>query len=186
MAKLTYSIGYGGKLHTMDGTSKDEVLSKAIQFHKENNINYSMMELSKAIDRQSKISHQKKKITLTEAIHGAKAVLKYTSGKNAGESEINRRASICLQCPIQDEIGGCRSCGLAGTIAKFVNTIRSSMKLEAPIPAGIRELYCGHCKCSLALIVVTQMDGFVEEDPKENAKRPDMCWLKTTSTSYKP
>lgn len=186
MDKFKYSIGYGGALKRFSGSNKEVLLSEVVQFHRENNINFNVEDLRRSIDRQSNIITRKKKLTLSEAIHGAKAVLKYTSGKNAGEAEIARRASICSQCPIKDEIGGCRSCGAAGAFAKFVNTVRTSMKLEAPIPSEIRELYCGHCKCSLALIVVTKMDGFYEESPEENSKRPDMCWLKKTSTSYKP
>ncbi len=176
-----YSIGHKGKLHEFSDANKDALLGQVVVFHRENNINFTINQLSKAIDRQSKIQTQKKKISLTDAIHGAKALLKYTSGKSVSNQEIERRSAICAKCTLMDRIGGCRSCGAAGAVAKFINTIRVSMKVQMQIPSEVRENYCGHCQCALALMVVTDLKDFREEDKAENAKRPDYCWLKTTN-----
>lgn len=185
MDNYKYSIGFSGKIHKFSSSNKESLIADVIRFHQENNINFSVVEIGRAIDRQSKIKTAVKKLSLADAINGAKAVLKYTTGKSESPSEIDRRSLICNACPLKQMISGCRSCGAAGAIAKFVNAVRVSMKVQAAIPSEIREQYCGHCGCALALLVVTKLEDFREEDPSTNTKRPDMCWLKTTSTSYK-
>lgn len=186
MAKFKYAIGHAGRLHKFEADHKQVVMVQAIDFMKKNNIKYSESELSAAIDRQSKILTAPKKLTLADAIHGAKAVLKYTTGASASTDEILRRSKICADCPLRSKVGGCMSCGAAGAIARFVNTVRSTMKVSTQIPSEVRSHYCNHCGCSLALIVVSKMDAFSFENDTKNNQRPDMCWLKRTSTSYIP
>ena len=185
MDKFKFSIGYNGKLYRFSHNSKDVLLSLIMRFHQENNINYSMIELSKAIDRQSKIVTAAKRLSLQDAIKGAQAVIKYGTGKSVSNEELFRRSMICKDCPLMKQIGGCRSCGAAGAIAKFINKIRSSYGLQMQIPPEVRENYCSFCGCSLALMTVTKIEDFKQEPESINSTRPDMCWLKTTSTSFK-
>ncbi len=184
MDKYRFSTGYEGKLHRFSHDSKDVLLSQVLQFHQKNNINYSMIELSKSIDRQSKIQVAQKKLTLADAIKGAQAVINYGVGKSVTNQELFRRSMICKDCPLMKQIGGCRSCGAAGMIAKFINKVRASYGLQSAIPPEVRENYCSFCGCSLALMTVTKIEDFKEEPESINSTRPDICWLKKTSTNY--
>ncbi len=184
MDRYKFSIGHNGKLHKFSHNSKDVLLSEVMRFHNENNINFNFIELSKSIDRQSKLVVAPKKITLQDAIKGAQAVIKYGTGSSVGNEELFRRSMICKACPLMKEIGGCRSCGAAGAIARFVNKIKSTYGLQMQIPPEVRENYCGFCGCSLALMVVTKLQDFKPEPDQINQTRPDSCWLKRTSTNF--
>lgn len=183
MSNFKYSIAWGGKLYKFSHENKAVLTSEVVNFFNRNNINFNSDDLSKAIDRQSSMIVRPKKIGLADAVTGAKALLRYTQGSAVSSSEITRRSEICKDCPLINRIGGCASCGAAGKIANFVSNIRSSLKLQDPIPDSVKSSYCGVCQCSLALMVPSKMDAF-NESIEKNSKRPDNCWLKTTSNNY--
>ena len=183
MNNYRYTFAYKGKVYRFESQSKDIVLSQLIEFHQKNNIIFDREKLSMSIDRQSKMAKPKKKVGIADAVVGAKALLRFTSGEAVSGSEMERRASICSQCPHISLISGCRSCGAAGAIAKLLNAVRAAHKLQYPIPVSVKEKYCSVCDCSLALMVPSKISAFAENDEK-NGKRPDNCWIKRTSQNY--
>ena len=184
MNKFKYSVGHKGVLHKFEGRNKHEVFEKAKDFLKKSNINFSPEDLMKAIERQSGYFVPDKKIGFNEAMTGAMAALKFTTGKSTSAKEIQRRSAICAACPLATSVGGCFSCGVGGKIAKIVTAIRSKKGSDIAIPSEIKNQYCGFCKCALPLMVVTKLEDFYPEAPELNARRPDYCWLKTTSINF--
>lgn len=183
MNEYTYAVAWNSKLYKFSNSNKAVLMDEVMTFLRKNNINYSDRDISKAIDRQSRIVSQKKRIGLAEAVSGAKAILRYTTGSSVESSEIQRRSAICAACPLINRLGGCAPCGAAGKIANFVSLLRSTLKLQEPIPNEVKSSYCGVCQCSLALMVVSKMDAF-NETTEQNGKRPDNCWVKKSSINY--
>lgn len=185
MNNYRYSFGWNGQLYKFSDADLDTLVVIVSEFLKKNNINYSNESLRASIIRQSSIANKKKRIGLAEAVSGAKALIRYTSGSTVSTAEIERRSNICKDCSLINKIGGCAPCGAAGKIANFVNTVRVSLKLEQPIPTSVKSSYCGVCDCSLALMVPSKMELFVEPESK-NLQRPDHCWVKRNSNNYIP
>jgi hypothetical protein len=185
MNNYRYNFGWRGSLYRFSNSNFDIIKAEVVSFLVKNNINYDPASLDKSILRQSSIADKKKRIGLAEAVSGAKALLRYASGSTASTLEIERRAGICKDCPLIDRIGGCAPCGAAGKIANFVNSLRTSLRLDQPIPSSIKSSYCGVCDCSLALMVPSKMSAFSESE-SQNLQRPDICWIKKTSTNYIP
>lgn len=159
--------------------------------YRQKGIHYNDQDLMAAIERQSNSklrSRQSlpivKKKTLTETIHGAKALIRYMGGQAVTEKELERRSLICNNCPLKDSVSDCMSCGGSGKVAAFINRIRRSKKVEGSIPESLRKKYCGMCGCSLPLLLVTQFKDFEVEDAQKNSARPDHCWLKKTSINF--
>jgi len=184
MNKSKYTVVHNGQLHSFNGTSRQEVFEKVVQFMKKSNINYSAEDLLKAIDRQSGIVTRPKQIGFNDAMTGALAIIKYTSGKSTSANAIVRRSNICAACPLATQVGGCFSCGVGGKIARVINTIRAKKGSEIAIPSEVKSKFCGFCKCALPMMVVTRVEDFHSEAPEVNQTRPDNCWLKTTSTNF--
>lgn len=180
-----YAEAYKGKLYKFQNEDKNALLAEVHSFFKKNNINFSNDLLLKAIDRQSKIKINPGKVTFQSAISGAMAVIRYTTGSSVSTAEMIRRSDICARCPMLSQISTCMACGGAGKIARFINGIRAAKKVESSIPSEVKASYCGVCSCSLALMVVTKIKDFHTESEAENRRRPDVCWLKTTSTNFK-
>lgn len=185
MNEYKYAIAWNSELYRFSNSDKAVLLDEVMRFMRKNNINYSVQDVSIGIDRQSKIAHTKKRIGLAEAVSGAKAIIRYTTGSATTSEEILRRSSICAACPLINKLGGCAPCGAAAKISNFVSNIRASLKLQIPIPTEVKASFCEVCGCSLALMVVSRMDAF-NEPASKNLSRPDNCWAKTTSINYKP
>ena len=180
-----YSTVVKGKLYKFSSQHKDVIMSDVMGFFNENNIMFDKKDLSNQIDRQSSPFNTKKKsITLSDAATGAMALIKYAGGSAVSDNELIRRSSICESCPLIDRIGGCSSCGAAGMIARFANTVRQKLSMQSAIPSSVKSSYCGVCNCSLALMVVTKIENFKEEPSIQNNQRPDNCWLKKTSPNF--
>lgn len=186
MTTYKYATVWNGKLYRFDNTDKAILVQIVYDFFRANNIipAPTKEEISKAIDRQTSIKTSDK-VTFSQAVSGAKALIKSTIG-GEDSTEIQRRSEICKDCPLRDGISVCGSCGTAGKIARFVNTFKAKLGIRTTIDKKISLSYCGFCKCSLALIVVTKLKDFHEETPARNSSRPDVCWLKKTSHNYLP
>lgn len=174
-----YVLGYKGELHKFSDADKDRLLNTVVTFLQKNNISYSAESVSKSIDRQSKIATAKKKVSFADAVNGAKALLRYSTGHSVSNAEIARRSRICLNCPLRDTVSYCGSCGGAGKIARFVGNLRKLMRIGTDLDSDIKVSYCGVCQCSLALMVPSQLQSF-----KPDSGRPDDCWLNPKSTNY--
>ena len=182
--KYKYSIAINGKFYKFSNHDKLVLLSQVSEFLRDNNIIFSEADLLKAIERQSKISEQKKKLSFKQAVYGANALIRYAGGDSVSYKEIERRSSICSNCPLISEVEKCGPCGTAGKIARFIGEMKTKLKLSYPIPEEIKYSYCGVCDCSLALMTVTKIENFHKESNLINERRPDCCWLKTTSKNY--
>lgn len=186
---FTFAYIYNKETIRFQHESREILLDKIRSDFKKNNIIFLEKEINNTIDRQAKFSTNKSaeaKISLADAIVGAKAILNYTTGKSTSDSEILRRSSICEKCPLMTDISGCSSCGLSGAIARFTNQVRSHKGSQIPIPASVAKRYCSVCQCALSLMVVTKTEDFYSETPEKNQRRPDNCWLKKTSINYIP
>jgi hypothetical protein len=182
--KYIYAVVLNGKLQKFDSSDKAVMLSRIEAFYRENNFSFDRQSISNSIDRQSKLLSKPKKLTLGQAATGAMALIKSIAGSSVSNEELMRRSAICEGCPLISLIGGCSSCGAAGKISNWANSIRSSKGLQVAIPSTVSQSYCGVCSCALALMVVTKRADFHDESDKENSRRPDVCWLNRSSTNY--
>ena len=155
---MKYTYVKDGKINTFTHESKNALISIVVSHLKKNNINFNRDDIAIAIARQCKVQNTKKvKITLADAVAGARALLSYTVGKSTSNAEILRRSSICAGCPMIGRIGGCSSCGAAGKMTRFANSVRSKKGSQIPIPTTVNKQFCGACNCSIALMVVTKI-----------------------------
>lgn len=182
--KYKYTFIHNGQAQNLKHEDKNALMAAVIDFFEKHNIKFDHGSISRAIDRQSKITSSDRSVGLAEAFIGAKALLNYTRGKAASAKEMNRRASICAQCPVIQSTSGCQACGASRQAANLANQIRVHKGSEEPIPKTVSSKYCGICECSLSLMVVTQYKDFNKESEEKNSKRPDNCWLKRTSINF--
>jgi len=128
-------------------------------------------------------SNIKKPLTLNDYINGAKAVVKVVSGEVADQSEINRRAIICTNCPNKTEIPGCRGCGFTDTLNRTVNGLKKMFGKGFNIPNGLQGNGCDVCGCALSVMLPSKMEQFNE---KLGVVRPTNCWINKQSPNYIP
>lgn len=119
--------------------------------------------------------------SFSDYINGAKALVNVIEGNTVTQEEINRRASICNNCPMKTQIPGCMGCGLAGRISNFINSIKKAFKSSFVIPNNLETKGCGVCNCALSVMLPSKMNAFSESDQQE---RPNHCWVKKTSPNY--
>lgn len=179
-----YSIYANGKMMRFTNPDRSVLLNTIQLSYKENNIIFDRAEVDKAITRQSGLLVKKSNPGLQMVVSGATAVIKNLAGSTVSNHEIVRRSAICEECPLRGKVGGCSSCGAAGKIARWANSLRAKMKLQIEIPDGVKSYFCGICQCSLALMVTTKYENFHTETEEKNMSRPDACWLKKTSPNF--
>jgi len=181
-----YTFVHNGDIIKRSHQDKRALMADVIAYMRKNNINFNESDISRSIDRQSAVTNtgKKHKVTFADAIHGVTAMIKYASRPGSSNQEIVRRSDICATCPQRSDIAKCGPCGTMRKITTWVNSIRAKKKVEAPIPSEVKYSYCGICDCSLALMVVTKIEDFYEENSSKNALRPTRCWLKNTSPNY--
>lgn len=187
MNKFRYVSVISGEVKRFEHENREILVEAVTSFYRKNNIIFNLEDINRRIDRQSKtyITQAKtKKISFSEALNGAKALLKYSAGNSVSGKEILRRSSICEKCPLLSNVSNCMGCGAASVITKAVNGIRSVKGAEIPIPKAVNTKYCGVCQCSIPLMVVTRYEDFRTETTEKNSRRPDNCWLKTTSPNF--
>lgn len=182
--KYKYTIYALGKLNNFANSDFAALVEAIRAFYKENNIIFHQPTIEAAIKRQSKILTAPVGVNLAKAAAGARALIKSLMGSAVSPQEMSRRSAICASCPMKSEITGCQSCGMAGKISKFANELRAKKGSQAAIPSEVKTSYCGVCNCGLALMVLTKIEDFYAETPEVNGRRPDMCWLKTTSPNF--
>lgn len=179
-----YSEYQAGNWHKFEHKEKQSLLLIIQSHYKKHNLIFSGEMISAAIDRQSPLKTAAQKPNLQAVVRGASALLKTLSGISVSNQEITRRSNICASCPLIDSIGGCNSCGAAGKITQWANSLRAKRKLQIEIPDSIKRQYCGFCQCALALMVITPHKEFENEREEKNQTRPDNCWLKRTSANF--
>lgn len=180
-----YVIAHKGKLERFSDPDSGALIAKVNAFMQKNNIKFDAKVVKAAIDRQTKM--QKKantRVTLSDAFQGAKALVRFTSGKAASQKEVLRRAEICKACPLMSSTSGCMACGAAARATQLVNSIQSMKKGAVSIPSEVKSKFCGVCSCSIPLMIVTKYEDFYQETDEKNSRRPDGCWLKKTSPKF--
>jgi hypothetical protein len=170
---------------TFTANTKEELMAIVKDHCEKNNINFAASVVSAHIDAQNNFSKPKeKKVSISDAYNGARAVLRYVAGNSVSNAELNRRAEICRTCPQLKITSGCMSCGAGGRIARLVNTIRAYKKSESQVPKPVENKYCGVCSCSIPMMILTRYKDFYKEATSKNSTRPDNCWLKETSENF--
>lgn len=177
-----YSIAFNKQLHKFSHQDFDALVVVTSDFLVKNNINFNKEDLKAAIRRQSAVSTKPKgKVTFADAVNGAKALMRYASGKTVSQAEVTRRSNICPNCPHISQVSMCGSCGTAGKATRFINNFKKLLGCRSAIDTDIQYSYCEICNCSLALMVVSSMDSFHKDQG-----RPDNCWLNPKSPNYVP
>ena len=179
-----YSEYQNSQWYKFEHKDKQSLLLMIQSHYQKNNLIFNSGQIFAAIDRQSPLKAISAKPNLQAVVRGASALLKTLSGVSVSDKEIVRRSNICKNCPLIDEIGGCNSCGTAGKITRWANSLRAKRKLQIEIPDEIKRQYCGFCQCALALMVITPHREFENEREEKNQTRPDNCWLKKTSINF--
>lgn len=174
-----YSYVYKGKLVKHSHEDRDALYAIVSKSLHENNINFSQQDLHRSIDRQSKVKQKNGKVTFSDAVNGAKALLRHATSNSVEYAEISRRSRICMKCPLRSQISMCGACGTAGKIANFITKFKQSIGVKASVDAEIQHSYCGVCSCSLGLMVVSHISSF-----HPDSGRPDECWLNPKSKNY--
>jgi hypothetical protein len=128
-------------------------------------------------------------VSMSEAINGAKAILRLAAGQRVEDKEMERRASICKYaipggCPKLQTVSGCKACGTGAAISSFIGKLKGffgGKKLE--IPNNLSDRYCGVCGCSLAIMLPSKTEAF--DFAKDNQKdRPSFCWIKKGGQNF--
>jgi hypothetical protein len=145
------------------------------------------------IDKQ--VKPKTNKLTLQQAVLGAKALVEIIKGDIVDDAELNRRASICAHCElINDTAGGCTSCARKGLVKlarnlainygrNFTVPKITAYKLRPVKSASLSEFYCGHCGCSCLNLALSKSKNFVSKE--NNETRPDHCWAKVNGKNWK-
>jgi len=124
------------------------------------------------------------RIDFSDVVNWLKAVgRKVVSGVGyVAQSESERRAGICVSCPLNVTIvGGCG--GGCKKIAEFFTP--GMAKLKTTQDGRLRS--CGVCKCFNAIAVHFPLAILEENDTPERQERyPSFCWKKRSGTNYQP
>lgn len=181
----SYTVFLNKEKHQYQNDDLDALIIIVMDSFNKLNIKYDRDDLIGQIKRQQqKKDVVKKSPSIKEAFQGAKAILRFVSGNSASQEEIQRRSDICMGCPLMKRTSGCATCGAAKNVTLIAEFIQKTKKTPIQIPSSIKPEFCDVCGCSLATMVVTKYEDFYTEPQEKNSKRPDFCWLKTTSPNF--
>lgn len=94
------------------------------------------------------------------------------------EKEANRRAAICVSCPLNVNISGCSTCHkiaslLTGAVAQKKGAHDDSLRA------------CAICHCALRAMVWFPIEVLAENESSEKQNlRPGFCWAKSGGENY--
>ncbi len=94
----------------------------------------------------------------------------WRAGECVSQEEANRRAEICVGCPLNQTayLPGCGGCtDLAARVFKFIGNKKT------PLDANLKS--CGHCGCQNSVIVWAPLDALVRNETELPAP-PPWCW----------
>lgn len=135
----------------------------------------------------------KKRLSLSDIFHGAKAFIDIGKGNTVKQSEINRRAEICFACQELGETTDCFGCGAGRRLVKHVQSLKNDTDSAFLIPEGqyknrrsepISKFFCNICGCSAIALIVSFMKNIRDESDEINNRRPDNCWMKRNSRNF--
>lgn len=181
-----------GKPITIRHDNREVVFSQAKAALEKLNVKVDANDLYATIDRQSNAvrsskanSQNKKRVTLHDAFRAASALVNLGRGKVVTQQEIDRRAKICLTCPLNNKSSDCMQCGGAAKAVGFVAKLRALTEKAFTLPKQLETKYCGICGCSLPFMIVTRYQDIKPESAEIQEARPIFCWLKKTSPNFK-
>lgn len=100
-----------------------------------------------------------------------------TSGRPmVSEAEMQRRAAICLDCPLNQNVTGCGSCGVMGIIN---SAIPKDRRVD-----GLNE--CVACGCSVKALVNVPEGTILAAHEGRTINLPDWCWQPSVSLANQP
>lgn len=108
-------------------------------------------------------------ITLADVMAASRAAMQYIVGLGRLEpmEENQRRRRICVTCPLNQPMSGCRCGPLYRAIAAVV-----------PSERGFADLHvCGVCHCSLRVKCAVPADVIRASDRGRGLKYPGHCWV---------
>ena len=94
------------------------------------------------------------------------------------QEEADRRAAICVSCPLNVNITGCAAChkmatAITGDVAKKHSAYDDYLRA------------CAICHCALKAMVWFPIDTLQSnETPERQTLRPDFCWVKQGGENY--
>lgn len=181
--KYLYIIMFNKNRLVYHGDSDEEIADNVYQMYRLNGGNKTYEEVLKDVKTQKRPNvrfsppteyKEKKslaKMTLSEVWKGGLALIKFIRGQHVPQSEVIRRSEICLNCPLIESTSNCLACGGSRTIVNQVASLGAAVQ----IPDEIKSRYCGFCKCSLSLMVVSKPEQFKREHNRKD--RPAKCWV---------
>jgi len=115
-----------------------------------------------------------RRLTFHEVVAATKTLgawfLKGTPKVSQGEAE--RRANICLACPMNQAFDGCTTCAEKDLRAAIVDFMGES---KTPYDAGLHS--CSVCGCTLKAAIWFPLELLVKHADKEALKNaPSHCW----------
>jgi hypothetical protein len=208
--KQLYISGLGKPVTiTMSSNSLDGLISKVFEFRQRKNlapkdlpsvrreVTAKHKTKNQLINKSTAVKPRANKLTLQQAMLGAKALVKVIQGDVVSDAELQRRAEVCARCPkISDTSTTCStSCAKRG-LARFARNLAIRYGRNFTVPkimaihtrpvktASLSEFYCGVCSCSCLNLCLSKSKNFLA---KEDADlRPDHCWAKPNGINWKP
>lgn len=150
------------------------------------NYNNIYNEVKKTLDRAERRNiankpNRQRKLSLKSAIAGANAAMKIVRGEIVDQVEIQRRADICLRCPMVTRASDCPSCSGGAAVVNAFNSAKSLIGKNYSLPEGLKRSYCDLCGCAHTMIIPTRLENFLSDSPELAARRPSNCWIHPTS-----
>jgi hypothetical protein len=91
------------------------------------------------------------------------------------QAEADRRAEICANCPMNFQIGGCRSCYHSGAAAALIGSLTG----DKVTPSDERLHSCKICGCFNKAQIWFPLEDLRDAiDPTLNSQLPSGCWKK--------
>lgn len=127
--------------------------------------------------KNSKVGKVKKSVTFKESMQAGKAALKIIKGDMVGPKELERRWSICKNCPALSETSECFRCNRAKFLAEITHSVKGIFGTEIKFPGESKKFSCGVCGCSLSMLLPTKTNDLHKDTPEQAEARPDFCWM---------
>lgn len=120
--------------------------------------------------------------SLGDVVDWIKAVAnRFVSGQPlVSQEEANRRARICVQCPLNIDAGGCGSC------SKAVSFLTPGMASRStPYDSDLKN--CAICKCFNRVQAFFPLSALLaNETPEKEALYPAFCWKQPVGHNFIP
>jgi hypothetical protein len=199
ITKERYVFAFNGQRVAFSAGSADDLIRAVQEFARLRDVQMSDDEIAKLICKSNGYEYKdglysktiqpkfnKPNLNLAAVKSACGAMLQTLKGNNVPEAEIARRWEICKNCPAKTNVSDCMSCGGAGRVSSWLQSIRGAAGKMFRLEQETGMTFCGLCGCSHALLITTKMEFQKPESEKQNQQRPEQCWLRYDSQNYKP